>query len=69
VYRRTSEQWLAFFGQHKISGLTQTEFSKQRIDPNDFSFVIFDGCSRNETGRFIAVHLLRHFLSDRLFSS
>jgi hypothetical protein len=36
--RRTSEQWLALFDQHKTSGLTQTEFAKQHgIDPNYFS--------------------------------
>jgi hypothetical protein len=28
--RRTSEQWLAMFDQHKVSGLTQTEFAKQQ---------------------------------------
>ena len=36
--RRTSEQWLALFDQHKTSGLTQAEFAKQQgIDPNYFS--------------------------------
>jgi hypothetical protein len=37
--RRTSEQWLALFDQHKVSGLTQTEFAKQQgIDPTYFSY-------------------------------
>ncbi len=36
--RRTSEQWLALFDQHKTSGLTQTAFAKQHgIAPNYFS--------------------------------
>lgn len=30
MIRRTSEQWLALFDQHKSSGLTQTEFAKQQ---------------------------------------
>lgn len=38
MIRRTSEQWLALFDQHKTSGLTQTEFAKrQGIDPSYFS--------------------------------
>ena len=38
MLRRTSEQWLALFDQHKSSGLTQTEFAKQQgIDPSYFS--------------------------------
>lgn len=38
MIRRTSEQWLALFDQHKSSGLTQTEFAKQQsIDPSYFS--------------------------------
>ncbi len=38
MFRRTSEQWLALFDQHKSSGLTQTEFAKrQGIDPSYFS--------------------------------
>jgi hypothetical protein len=38
MIRRTSEQWLALFEQHKTSGLTQTEFAKQQgIDPGYFS--------------------------------
>ena len=38
MFRRSSEQWLALFDQHKISGLTQTEFAKQQgIDPSYFS--------------------------------
>lgn len=38
MIRRTSEQWLALFNQHKTSGLTQTEFAKrQGIDPSYFS--------------------------------
>jgi hypothetical protein len=38
MIRRTSEQWLALFDQHKTSGLTQTEFAKQQgIDPSYFS--------------------------------
>ena len=38
MIRRTSEQWLALFDQHKASGLTQTEFAKQQgIDPSYFS--------------------------------
>lgn len=38
MIRRTPEQWLALFNQHKASGLTQTEFAKQhRIDPSYFS--------------------------------
>ena len=38
MLRRTSEQWLALFDQHKTSGLTQTEFAKQQgIDPSYFS--------------------------------
>lgn len=28
MIRRTIEQWLAPFDQHKVSGLTQTEFAK-----------------------------------------
>lgn len=38
MIRRTSEQWLVLFDQHKSSGLTQTEFAKQQsIDPSYFS--------------------------------
>jgi hypothetical protein len=38
MIRRTSEQWLALFDQHKTSGLTQTKFAKQQgIDPSYFS--------------------------------
>ncbi len=38
MIRRTSEQWLALFDQHKTSGLTQTAFAKQQgIDPSYFS--------------------------------
>lgn len=38
MIRRTSEQWLSLFDQHKTSGLTQTEFAKQQgIDPSYFS--------------------------------
>ena len=38
MIRRTSEQWLTLFDQHKTNGLTQTEFSKQQgIDPSYFS--------------------------------
>jgi hypothetical protein len=38
MIRRTSDQWLALFGQHKASGLTQTAFAKQQgIDPSYFS--------------------------------
>jgi hypothetical protein len=38
MLRRTSEQWLALFDQHKASGLTQTAFAKQHgIDPSYFS--------------------------------
>ncbi|MCS4308749.1 hypothetical protein M2404_003111 [Rheinheimera pacifica] len=37
--RRTTEQWLALIDQHKVSGLTQTEFAKQQgIDPTYFSY-------------------------------
>ena len=37
--RRTTEQWLALFEQHKASGLTQTEFAKQHgIEPSYFSY-------------------------------
>lgn len=37
--RRTTEQWLALFDQHKTSGVTQTEFAKQHgIDPTYFSY-------------------------------
>lgn len=37
--RRTTEQWLALFDQHKTSNLTQTEFAKQHgIDPTYFSY-------------------------------
>lgn len=37
--RRTTEQWLALFEQHKSSGLTQTEFAKQQgIDPTYSSY-------------------------------
>ncbi len=36
--RRTSEQWLALFDQHKTSALTQTTFAKQHgIDLSYFS--------------------------------
>jgi len=39
MIRRTTEQWLALFDQHKVSGLTQTEFAKQQgIDPTYFSY-------------------------------
>lgn len=39
MIRRTIEQWLALFDQHKASGLTQTEFAKQQgIDPSYFSY-------------------------------
>jgi hypothetical protein len=38
MIRRTSEQWLALFDQHKTSGLTQTAFTKQQgINPSYFS--------------------------------
>lgn len=38
MIRKTPEQWLALFDQHKSSGLTQTEFAKQQgIDPSYFS--------------------------------
>ncbi|MBU2060305.1 MAG: IS66 family insertion sequence element accessory protein TnpB [Bacteroidetes bacterium] len=37
--RRTTEQRLALFDQHRASGLTQTEFAKQQgIDPTYFSY-------------------------------
>ena len=39
MIRRTTEQWLALFEQHKASDLTQTEFAKQQgIDPTYFSY-------------------------------
>ena len=39
MIRRTTEQWLTLFDQHKSSGLTQTEFAKQQgIDPTYFSY-------------------------------
>ena len=39
MIRRTTEQWQALFDQHKVSGLTQTEFAKQQgIDPTYFSY-------------------------------
>lgn len=39
MIRRTTEQWLALFDQHTVSGLTQTEFAKQQgIDPTYFSY-------------------------------
>ncbi len=39
MIRRTTEQWLALFDQHKTSGLTQTEFAKQHgIEPSYFSY-------------------------------
>jgi len=39
MIRRTTEQWLALFDQHKASELTQTEFAKQQgIDPTYFSY-------------------------------
>ncbi|EGM79299.1 hypothetical protein Rhein_0434 [Rheinheimera sp. A13L] len=37
MLRRTSEQWQTLFDQHKASGLTQTEFAQQGIDPSYFS--------------------------------
>jgi hypothetical protein len=38
MIRRTSEQWLALFDQHKTSDLTQTKSAKQQgIDPSYFS--------------------------------
>ncbi|MCC5453159.1 hypothetical protein LMJ53_15670 [Rheinheimera sp. UJ51] len=39
MIRRTTEQWLALFDQKKASGLTQTEFAKQKgIDQAYFSY-------------------------------